>query len=316
MRELLVEAERGGERESEHRVAWCIARADGSIVAEGGEPVTCFLRSAAKPFQALVGLRASVLDRFGLGDRHLAIACASHGGSDAHVEAVQEILDAIGLGEDALACGAAAPRDPRVLAAPSRLRHNCSGKHALALAACVANGWPIAGYADAAHPLQDAMRETITAALAARGHPGAEATDGCGMRTLTARLQDVAASFARLASGVFARDGAQVVAAMTTHPELVAFDGAIDTELLRADVVAKIGAEGLLAIGLPDGRGAALKVLDGAQRALDPAAVLLVTGESFLAHDADTPALRALARPALCDSRGDVVGSLRVSVPC
>ena len=314
MRERLVEAERGGERESEHRVAWCIAQADGTVVAEGGERGACFLRSAAKPFQALVGLRAGALERFGLGDRHLAIACASHGGSDAHVEVVQEILDTIGLAEEALACGRSSPRDARVLAAPSRLRHNCSGKHALALAACVANDWPIEGYAEAAHPLQQAMRETVTAALAARGHRSAEAIDGCGMRTLTARLQDVAASFARLASGVFAQDGAQVVSAMTTHPELVAYDGAIDTELLRAGVVAKIGAEGLLAIGLPDGRGAALKVLDGSQRALDPAAVLLVAGAPFLAHDVDTPALRALARPAVCDSRGDVVGSLRVSV--
>ena len=65
---------------------------------------------------------------------------------------------------------------------------------------------------------------------------------------------------------------------MSAHPELVAFDGALDTELMRAHprLVCKIGAEGVLGIGLPDGRGAALKVLDGATRALDVVAPLLL----------------------------------------
>jgi L-asparaginase II len=95
---------------------------------------------------------------------------------------------------------------------------------------------------------------------------------------------------------------------MRAHPELVAFPGALDTELMRADdgLVAKIGAEGVLAAGLPDGRGLAVKVLDGAARALDPAAVALV--REVLGRPASGPALDALACPTVTNSLGEVVG--------
>ena len=86
-------------------------------------------------------MRAGVPERFGLGTEHLAMACASHGGSDAHVERVREILAAAGRSEADLACGAAEPRDPAAAIAfreageqPAPIRHNCSGKHAFGLA--------------------------------------------------------------------------------------------------------------------------------------------------------------------------------------
>ena len=73
---------------------------------------------------------------------------------------------------------------------------------------------------------------------------------------------------------------------MRAHPELVAYDGAIDTELMRAEdgLVAKIGAEGVLAIGLADGRGLALKVRDGGVRAVAPAGVALARSALGLAR--------------------------------
>ena len=151
--------------ESEHRVAWCVVGADGAV--RGPDPhLPVFARSAVKPLQALSSVRAGVLERFRLADRHLALACASHGGSARHVSVVGEVLGAAGLREDALACGPELPLDPRERrgATPRRIRHNCSGKHAFGLARCVQEGWPLDGYFRVGHPLQGAMRDCVAEA--------------------------------------------------------------------------------------------------------------------------------------------------------
>jgi L-asparaginase II len=290
-------------------VAWCVVHPDGSVA--GPDPdLPVFARSAVKPLQALGSVRAGVLERFGLGERHLALACASHGGSDAHVKVVAEVLDACGLLEAALGCGPELPRDPKAAedARPSRIRHNCSGKHAFGLARCLVEDWPLDGYFRTGHPLQGAMRDCVAEACGVSG-PSEEATDGCGMRTFAVPLAALARAFAGLAGGGLGPSGDRCAAAMRAHPELVAFDGAIDTELMRAEegLVAKIGAEGVLAVGLADGRGLALKVRDGALRAVAPAGIALVRSELGLA--AAVP--DGLAAGAIVNSRGVRVGELR-----
>ena len=276
---------------------------------DGGLPV--FARSAVKPLQALGSVRAGVVEHFGLGPRHLALACASHGGSAAHVGVVAEVLEATGLVEGALGCGPEVPLDPRERpATPRRIRHNCSGKHAFGLARCVKEGWPLDGYFRVGHPLQGAMRDCVAEACGVE-RPSEEATDGCGMRTFAVPLRTLAGAFGRLASGGLGPSGERCAAAMRAHPELVAYDGAIDTELMRAErgLVAKIGAEGVLAIGLADGRGLALKVRDGAVRAVAPAGVALA--RSALGLEAAVP--DALAAPPIVNSRGLRVGELRAA---
>jgi L-asparaginase II len=307
-----VVALRGGAVESEHRVAWCVANPDGSIA--GPDPdLPVFARSAVKPLQALGSVRAGVLERFRLRDRHLALACASHGGSPAHVAVVGEVLRACGVLEDALACGPELPRDPRVTGVrPSRIRHNCSGKHAFGIARCLAEGWPLDGYFRAGHPLQGAMRDAVAEACGV-SEASEEATDGCGMRTFAVPLSALARAFGRLAGGGLGPAGDRCAAAMRAHPELVAYDGAIDTELMRAEdgLVAKIGAEGVLAVGLADGRGLALKVRDGSLRAVPPAGVALVRSELGLA--AAVP--ESLVAAPILNSRGVRVGELRARTP-
>ena len=296
--------------ESEHRVAWCVVGTDGAVA--GPDPdLPVFARSAVKPLQALSSVRAGVLERFGLGERHLALACASHGGSARHLGVVGEVLSATGLREDALACGPELPLDPRAAAdgvRPSRIRHNCSGKHAFGLARCLAEGWPLDGYFRAGHPLQGAMRDCVAAACGVAG-PSEEATDGCGMRTFAVPLAALAGAFGRLAGAGLGPGGDRCAAAMRANPDLVGYDGGIDTELMRAEpgLVAKIGAEGVLAVGLADGRGLALKVRDGSVRAVPPAGVALVRAELGLA--AAVP--EALVAAPIVNSRGVRVGELR-----
>jgi L-asparaginase II len=308
---------RGGHVESVHRFAWRVHERDGTTRG-GGETGPVFLRSAAKPFQALPAVRAGVLERFGLDERHLAVACASHGGDGRHLSRVADILLAGGVGEDALGCGPLVPRDPSAAAGlrgpPRRIHHNCSGKHALGLALCVHSGWPIEDYLEAGHPLQDAMRDAILEATGSAAADAAEAVDGCGMRTYAVALERLASAFAALAGGGLGPAGERVARAMSAHPALVAFPGAIDAELMAAHpgVVAKIGAEAVIAIGTPDGRGLALKILDGNGRAVDAAAVLCA--RALLGLPSESPALRALAAPVIANSRGAVVGGLEAAL--
>jgi L-asparaginase II len=308
---------RGGHVESVHRFAWRVHEPDGTGRG-GGETGPVFARSAAKPFQALPAVRAGVLERYGLDDRHLAVGCASHGGDGQHLARVADILVACGVGEAALGCGPLAPRDPSAAAAlrgpPHRIHHNCSGKHALGLALCVMRDWPLRDYFEAGHPLQDAMRDAILEATGAAGDDVAEGVDGCGMRTYAVGIEGLAAAFAALAGGGLGPAGARVAQAMSAHPALVAFPGAIDAELMAAHpgLVAKIGAEGVIAIGTPDGRGLALKVLDGNGRAVDAAAILCA--RELLGLTRTTPELDALTRPVIRNSRGAVVGGLEAAL--
>jgi hypothetical protein len=212
--------------------------------------------------------RAGVLERFKLTPRHLAVACASHGGDGQHLSRVAEILLACGVGESALGCGPLAPRDPSAAAAlpgpPHRIHHNCSGKHALGLALCVREGWPLEGYLDAGHPLQDAMRAAILEATGdrRRASPTPSTAAGCApTRRARAPRGGVRPRSPPAASGP---QGARVAAGDVRHPALVGFPGSIDTELMAAapGVVAKIGAEAVIAIGRRRPR-ARVKVLDG-----------------------------------------------------
>ena len=131
---------RGDLVESVHDVAVVAVAAGGGVTAatDGAAELSVFLRSAAKPFQAAPAVAAGVLERFGLDDRHLALACASHVATPEHVALAAELLAAAGLDESALRCGPGDDGRP--------LSHACSGNHGLGLALCVQEGWPTATY--------------------------------------------------------------------------------------------------------------------------------------------------------------------------
>ncbi len=314
---------RAGLTESAHTLVWCVTGPDGAVIERSEEDAAelrVFPRSAVKPFQALPAVRDDVIEGFGLADRHLALACASHGGTPQHLAVVSEVLAACGLAEHHLGCGALDPRDPAAAMArrargelPARIVHNCSGKHALALARCVHRGWAVEGYLDEGHPIQRGMHAAVATAAGLAPASVPYGGDGCGMLAFQLPLGAVARAFGRLAAGELGPGGDRVADAMRAHPGLVAFEGALDTELMLAEdgLVAKIGAEGVLGVGLPDGRGLAVKVADGAMRALDPAGVGLV--REALGLRAGGPALDGLAQPVMVNSRGEVVGAGRAT---
>jgi L-asparaginase II len=286
---IRVSVRRGGVVEAVHHID-AVAVRDGAVIAEAGDPgLVAFMRSSSKPLQALPVARA----RDDLASRDLAIASASHLASDAQLAAVRALLAKAPAGEDELECGPEG--NP-----PSRLKHNCSGKHAGMLALCRARGWRSEGYRLEGHRVQ---REMLAVHAEAADVPEDEirsAVDGCGVLTFALPLERMAHAFGRFAT---LPAGDRIAAAMREHPDLIRGPLATDTRLMKAlpGWIAKGGAEGLLCAA-GDGIGVALKAKDGNGRALGPAAAL------FLEQlDLD---LADLATLPLENSRGELVGSI------
>ncbi|MDP8960847.1 MAG: asparaginase [Actinomycetota bacterium] len=249
--------------ESRHYGHLVVVGPDGRVIGALGDPdhVT-FLRSTAKPFQAAASLELA-------GDADLpaalvAVGWSSHRAEPAQLEAVRDLLAHAGFSADDLTTPPAEPADePRQL--PSRLAHNCSGKHALFALAGRAIGCPRRLVLDPDGPLQRAVLATLAQAV---GPLVAVSVDGCGAPAAAASLAGLAHGYAALAEsqGPWAR----IADAGRAHPDLVGGKGRLESELLKAGIVAKPGAEGVFAAGWTacDGevRAAALKITDGASR--------------------------------------------------
>ncbi len=288
---VLVRVVRDGVVESAHRGHVVACTVDGEVVAALGEPqLPTYVRSAAKPFQALATLELLAEGDIALDSDGLAIACASHDGSDVHQIEAARLLAEAGLDESALQCPAALPKDlPALLSQrrPEPLAHNCSGKHAGFLLATTAVGDDPVDYLSTDSRLQRRVRDFLAEVCDAT--PAGPGVDGCGAPAWLLPLRALATGFARLAAarGDPGTDLGRIAAAMTARPDLVGGAGAYDTELMRADaaVVAKRGAEAVLAAGVAAAGatlGIAVKIADGGFRADGPvlAAALAALGRT------------------------------------
>ena len=254
-----MEVRRADVVEAVHEVH-AVAVQDGAVVAERGDAaLVTFMRSSAKPFQALPLARA----RDDVDDRDLAIASASHLADDAQLEAVRALLSKAPASEAELECG----EEGRP---PARINHNCSGKHAGMLALCRAHGWESVGYRRDGHPVQEACLDELARAAEVERGDVPTAVDGCGVVTFALPLERMAFALSRLEE---LDAGARVAAAMRRYPELIRGPRAADSRLMRlaAGWTAKGGAEGLMCACGPGRIGVALKVCDGNTRAVGPA---------------------------------------------
>lgn len=325
----VVTVTRGGIPESRHRVHIAVCDAAGRVLAAAGEPdLRAFLRSSAKPLQALPLVESGAADALGLGAQELAVACGSHLGMEMHAGTVAGLLARAGLSPEDLACGVDGPADASAAATlrregrpPGRIHNNCSGKHAGMLACCRQMGWPTTGYMEPDHPLQRWILEIVTELAGTRPELG---TDGCGVPTYALPLAAMATAYARLASGTAlppARAAAaqRLGTAMAAHPEMVAGPGNVGTAILAAAgarLLSKGGAEGVWCLarrGPGAGLGLALKVEDGANRAAPPAALAALAALGLdLRGD---PRLAGLAHPRITNTLGAEVGDVQVRLP-
>ena len=282
---------RGDVVEAVHRVH-AVAVQDGAIIAEAGDPhLVAFMRSSSKPLQALPLARA----REDMDTRDLAIASASHLADGDQLAAVRALLAKAPATVDDLECG---PEGHP----PSRLNHNCSGKHAGMLALCRAQSWATGGYSLPQHPVQQAMLAVHAEAAQVAEHELPTGVDGCGVLTFALPLERMAHAFARFEQ---LEGAARIADGMREFPALIRGPLATDTRLMRAlpGWIAKGGAEGLLCAS-GHGVGVALKCEDGNGRALAPAAA-----DFFARIDLDLNELSVLP---LVNSHKERVGEIRI----
>jgi L-asparaginase II len=283
----LIEVTRGPIVESVHFGAAVAVDASGRVLAAWGDPQsTAFLRSTAKPFQALPFVEMGGVERFGLSDRELALMCSSHHGTDLHVEVVSGMQDKIGVSESDLLCGSHTPSDEETWKAmilrgeqPSPRRHNCSGKHTGMLAHALMRGLPTADYVNPQHPVQQTILQTFAEMTAMEPGQVVVGIDGCSVPTFAIPLYNTALGFARLADprGLPEKRTAalrHIFTAMSTNPLMIAGPGAFDTLLMEAGggmFVSKGGAEGYQGLAIAPGAagantpgvGIAFKISDG-----------------------------------------------------
>ncbi len=281
---------RGGHPESLHHGAIAVVSVTGELLAAYGDPYTpTFLRSSAKPFQALPFVLAGGVEYYGITPQELAVITASHSGTDEHAAVVARLQEKTGVAEDQLLCGLHAPyHKPTALAmeksgkAASTNRNNCSGKHTGMLAYAKMRGWPLHSYIDPGHPMQQEILALFAELAGMSVEQLAVGIDGCSAPNWATPLYNTALAYARLVADdglppAQAQACAAVRDAMMAHPDMVAGPGRFDTGLMQVmngTVLSKGGAEGFEGIGLRPGAlgpaspaiGIAIKIADGDAR--------------------------------------------------
>ena len=259
----------------------------GNLLASYGDPQTvAFLRSSAKPLQALPFVEHGGVEHFEFTRPELAIACASHEGSDLHVQTVKNMQRKVGVNESDLQCGSHFPGDVNAFKSlivngqePSPISNNCSGKHTAMLAHAKMRDLPLENYLDINHPIQKDILASLSEMCLIPSEEIRLGIDGCSAPNFALPLYNAALGMARLCdprglSETRANACGKIVTAMTTHPEMVSAFGEFDCELMKAGqgrIVCKRGAEGYQIIGLlpgvlgkdSSGAGIAFKVADG-----------------------------------------------------
>lgn len=283
----LFEVTRGDVVESIHYGSLAVVDSNGRLLASYGDPqAVAFLRSSAKPFQVLPFVEGGGVEYYGLTPRELAIACASHEGSDLHVRTVESFQKKIGVDETSLQCGIHMPGDVDAFKAllanggqPTPNQNNCSGKHTAMLAYARMRGLPLENYLNPDHPIQQDILASFAAMSQLSVNEIKLGTDGCSAPNFAIPLSNAALAMARLCdprelSAERASACRKITSAMTTHPEMVSAYGEFDEQLMRigeGKIICKRGAEGYQIVGLlpgvlnPEapGVGVALKVTDG-----------------------------------------------------
>ena len=310
---MLAARTRSGLVETVHNGAVAVVADDGNLVASVGDiDQPFFLRSAAKPFQALIAQQEGAE----LDSQQMALAAGSHDGEPVHVALVEAMLGGMGLDMSHLQCPPGWPLSTAAATryrgqgweAPERAWHNCSGKHAAWLRACQARGWPLDNYLSPGHPVQGKITELVGQLGQYPATP--VGVDGCGAPVHRTTTRVMALLYARLASLPMLRE---VFTAMHRYPSLVSGSGNGDSEIATSlNAAAKRGAAGCLGVAIDGRLGIAVKAWDGIQEVADSAmvATLAALGE-LPRHGAQR--LAPLVRPEVLGG-GRSVGELEPRV--
>ncbi len=283
----IFELTRGRIVESVHFGAVAVVDSEGHLLAWHGDPqAKTFMRSSAKPLQALPFIEHGGDRTFHLTSKEIAILCGSHEGTDAHVAVIKSIQAKVGVQESDLLCGThLLTHIPTVEAMSARgevltpNRHNCSGKHTGMLAYARMRGLPIADYTNPEHPIQKTILEAFSEMCGTQSDWVEIGTDGCSAPSFALPLFNAALGFAHLCdpsslSQERAAACRRITSAMIANPAMVGGARRFDTRIMEVcskRIIAKGGAEGYMALGIlggvlgaeSPGIGIAFKIADG-----------------------------------------------------
>lgn len=330
---ILVEVTRGDTVESRHRGMIAVVNNRGEQIAHLGDTgFVTFLRSSAKPFQAIPVLTSGAAEHFQITNRELAIIIASHNGLDIHTDAVAGLLARAGLRADMLKCGVHPPYDKAKANelgphGATVLHNNCSGKHTGMLAVCKFLGYDLASYDQPDHPLQQHILSLLARFADMSTGDIAIGVDGCGVPTFALSLYRMALLYAHLVNPnedrlelPLRQACARVTTAMMEFPEMVgSTHGRFDSDLMNATrgrLIAKVGAEGVYTVGVmpnqqyPTGLGVSVKIEDGDDRRVRAMVVCEVLKQLGVLNNDELEQLAHWRRRDVRNRRGEVVGHI------
>lgn len=265
----------------------CVHSGHIAIVGEGGElkgyagdpRFTSFTRSAAKPLQAIPGVRGGIVEHYGFTPAEVALMTASHRGESYHVDALESISSKVGIEENNMICVTSYPldyssREHAIRGAGKRkFYHNCAGKHMGILSYSKLKGLPLEEYSNPEQTIQREIIDTIAYMAGVSPESIGLGTDGCGLPVFALPLTALATAYLKLANPDLIGDEptrkavTTITSAMNAHPEMVSGFGRLDSILLEDDnIIAKGGFKGVYCFGLRRERlGIAFKILDGSE---------------------------------------------------
>lgn len=322
----LVEEYRGNVLENVHYGAVSVVDESGKVLYAAGDPHhMTFLRSAAKPFQALPAMKRRIDEVYGLTGEETALFAASHRGESFHIDALESLMRKIGIQEDALHCCATYPLNEDAKAerhqnheAKRRIFHNCSGKHSGMIALSKHMGWEEATYYQPEHPLQKEILETLADIAEVPVSSIPQGIDGCGLPIFAIPLDRIAYSFLKLACPELIRDpetaeaAARIAKVMNEYPDIIADTKFVCSALLKDDnLTAKGGAKGVYGIGLRKERLAiSLKVSDGSEQVW-PCIIATILERLGYSNQATIDRLYELVPNEIFNDGGTLVGERR-----
>jgi L-asparaginase II len=334
----LVEVTRGQIVESVHYGSLNLSQADGQVLLSLGDPRSpFFLRSSAKPFQLLAFLERGGIKHYSLEPREIAVMCASHSGTPAHIQVLEALQRKAGIDESLLQCGVHAPyhkpsADQLIKdGIPLRPNHNnCSGKHTGMLAFARMTGAPLDSYLENSHPVQKAILKTFAEMCEVDEGSVELGVDGCTAPVFAIPLQAAALGYAKLCQPDHlgknrAASCRAITSAMSAHADMVAGPERFDTDGMTTGLgafISKLGAEGYRGIGILPGKargiesglGLTIKVSDGDATYRATAVIAMAVLKALrVLDDHQIDALKRYDRRPVTNWRGKEIGEIRPS---
>ncbi len=283
MNNIAIEVTRGEIGENFHRAHICIINKNREIIKKyGNENFLTFLRSCAKPIQAIPVITSGASEKFGLTEKEITIMSGSLNGQDFQVDILKSILKKIGLDESYLKCGIHPPSHKptrKTLKEFSVLHNNCAGKHLAMLTLCKFFNFPLEDYDKIEHPVQQLILDEISYFTEIEKEKIIIGIDGCGVPVFAVPLYNFALSYLKLAYPDIINDEKKrnavkfLMKNSVTYPELIAGDERICTELMRVTgdkLFAKVGADGTYGIAVFSEKiSIAIKIESGDMKALN-----------------------------------------------